>query len=127
MKSVLPQSDPKVQGDKNLNKVSTAIHLRFDINASSLSPIYKDRLLNLSDRRITKDGIIVIKAQQHRTQDQNKEAAIKRLQILIRSVTVTPIVRRPTRPSRNAQNRRIEDKVKRSEIKALRSNISDLE
>ena len=114
-------------GGQNVNKVSTAIHLRFDINASSLSPIYKERLLNLSDRRITKDGIIVIKAQQHRTQDQNKEAAIKRLQILIRSVTVTPIVRRPTRPSRSAQNRRIEDKAKRSEIKALRSNISDLE
>lgn len=110
-------------GGQNVNKVSTAIHLRFDINASSLSPIYKERLLNLSDRRITKDGIIVIKAQQHRTQDQNKEAAIKRLQILIRSITVTPIVRRPTRPSRNAQNRRIEDKAKRSEVKALRSNI----
>jgi ribosome-associated protein len=114
-------------GGQNVNKVSTAIHLRFEINASSLSPIYKERLLNLSDRRITKDGIIVIKAQQHRTQDQNKEAAIKRLQILIRSVTVTPIVRRPTRPSRNAQNRRIEDKAKRSEVKALRSNITDLE
>ena len=114
-------------GGQNVNKVSTAIHLRFDINASSLSPIYKERLLNLSDRRVTKDGIIVIKAQQHRTQDQNKEAAIKRLQILIRSVTVTPIVRRPTRPSRTAQNRRIEDKAKRSEVKALRSNITDLE
>ena len=114
-------------GGQNVNKVSTAIHLRFDINASSLSPIYKERLITLSDRRITKDGIIVIKAQQHRTQEQNKEAAIKRLQILIRGVTVTPIVRRPTRPSRNAQNRRIDDKVKRSEIKALRSNISDLE
>jgi ribosome-associated protein len=114
-------------GGQNVNKVSTAIHLRFDINASSLSPIYKERLFNLNDRRITKDGIIVIKAQQHRTQDQNKEAAIKRLQILIRSVTVTLIVRRPTRPSRNAQNRRIDDKAKRSEVKALRSNISDLE
>jgi ribosome-associated protein len=114
-------------GGQNVNKVSTAIHLRFDINASSLSQIYKERLLNLSDRRITKDGVIIIKAQQHRTQDQNKEAAIKRLQILIRSVTVTPIVRRPTKPSCSAQNRRIDDKVKRSEIKALRSNISDLE
>jgi ribosome-associated protein len=114
-------------GGQNVNKVSTAIHLRFDINASSLSTIYKDRLLNLSDRRITKDGIIIIKAQQHRTQDQNKEAAIKRLQILIRSITVTPTVRRPTKPSRSAQHRRIEDKAKRSEIKALRNNISDLE
>jgi len=114
-------------GGQNVNKVSTAIHLRFDINASSLSPIYKQRLLDLSDRRITKDGVIVIKAQQHRTQEQNKEAALKRLQSLIKSVTIVPTVRRPTRPSRNAQNRRIEDKAKRSEIKALRSNISDLD
>jgi len=114
-------------GGQNVNKVSTAIHLRFDINASSLSPIYKQRLLDLSDRRITKDGVIVIKAQQHRTQEQNKEAALKRLQSLIKSVTILPTVRRPTRPSRNAQNRRIEDKVKRSEVKALRSNISDLD
>jgi len=114
-------------GGQNVNKVSTAIHLRFDINTSSLSPIYKQRLLDLSDRRITKDGVIVIKAQQHRTQEQNKEAALKRLQSLIKSVTILPTVRRPTRPSRNAQNRRIEDKAKRSEIKALRSNISDLD
>jgi len=114
-------------GGQNVNKVSTAIHLRFDINASSLSPLYKERLLNLSDRRITKEGVIVIKAQQHRTQEQNKEAALKRLQILIKSITVTPTVRRPTKPSRTAQNRRIDDKAKRSEIKSLRTNISDLE
>lgn len=107
-----------------MNKVSTAIHLRFDINASSLSPIYKERLLNLSDRRITKDGVIIIKAQQHRTQEQNKEDALKRLQLLVKSVTITPIKRKPTKPSRSAQNRRIDDKTKRGEIKALRGNIS---
>jgi ribosome-associated protein len=112
-------------GGQNVNKVSTAIHLRFDINASSLSPIYKERLLNLSDQRITKDGVIVIKAQQHRTQDQNKEDALKRLQLLVKSVTTTPIKRKPTKPSRSAQNRRIDDKTKRGEIKALRGNISD--
>ena len=110
-------------GGQNVNKVSTAIHLRFDINASSLSPMYKERLLNLSDRRITKDGVIVIKAQQYRTQEQNKEDALKRLQLLIQSVTILPTKRKPTRPSRSAQNRRIEAKVKRGEIKALRGNV----
>jgi len=113
-------------GGQNVNKVSTAIHLRFDINASSLSPLYKERLLNLNDRRITKDGIIVIKAQQHRTQEQNREDAFQRLQALVKSVTIVPTKRKPTKPSRSAQNRRIETKVKRSEIKALRGNVTDL-
>lgn len=113
-------------GGQNVNKVSTAIHLRFDINASSLSPLYKERLLNLNDRRITKDGIIVIKAQQHRTQDQNREDAFQRLQALVKSVTIVPTKRKPTKPSRGAQNRRIESKVKRSEIKALRGNVTNL-
>jgi ribosome-associated protein len=112
-------------GGQNVNKVSTAIHLRFDINASSLSPLYKERLLNLSDRRITKEGIIIIKAQQHRTQDQNKEDALKRLQLLIQSVTITPTKRKPTKPSRSAQTRRIDDKTKRGAIKALRGNITE--
>lgn len=111
-------------GGQNVNKVSTAIHLRFDINASSLSPLYKERLLNLGDRRITKDGIIIIKAQQHRTQEQNKEDALKRLQSLIQSVTVLPPKRRLTKPSRRAKNRRIDNKTKRGEIKALRGNVS---
>ncbi len=112
-------------GGQNVNKVSTAIHLRFDINASSLSPIYKERLLNLSDRRITKDGILIIKAQQHRTQDQNKEDALKRLQLLIQSVAIVPTKRKPTKPSRSAQNRRIDNKTKRGEIKASRGNITE--
>lgn len=111
-------------GGQNVNKVSTAIHLRFDIHASSLSPLYKERLLNLSDRRITKDGIIIIKAQQHRTQEQNREDALKRLQELIKSVAIVPIKRKPTRPSRRAQERRIEAKAKRGEIKSLRGNIT---
>lgn len=114
-------------GGQNVNKVSTAIHLRFDINASSLPLLYKERLLDLSDRRITKEGIIIIKAQQHRTQDQNKEAALKRLQVLIKSITITPTVRKPTKPSIGAQNKRIYNKVKRSEIKSLRANITDLD
>lgn len=114
-------------GGQNVNKVATAIHLRFDINASSLSPLFKERLLNLSDRRITKEGIIIIKAQQHRTQEQNREDALKRLQSLIRSVTITPTVRRLTKPSLGAKHRRIEDKAKRSEIKALRANFTDLD
>jgi ribosome-associated protein len=110
-------------GGQNVNKVSTAIHLRFDINASSLSPLYKERLLNLDDQRITKDGIIVIKAQQHRTQEQNKEDALQRLQSLIKSVTLTPPKRKPTKPSHSAKKRRMNSKTKRSQIKALRGNI----
>ena len=112
-------------GGQNVNKVATAIHLRFDINASSLSPLYKERLLNLDDRRITKDGIIIIKAQQHRTQEQNKEDALNRLQNLIKSVTITPPKRKPTKPSRSAKKRRIDSKTKRGKIKALRGNITE--
>ena len=112
-------------GGQNVNKVSTAIHLRFDINASSLPPLFKERLLNLSDRRITKDGIIIIKAQQHRTQEQNKDDALKRLQILIQSIATTPRVRRLTKPSLRAKSRRIDNKTRRGEIKALRANITD--
>lgn len=110
-------------GGQNVNKVATAIHLRFNINASSLSPLYKERLLNLDDQRITKDGIIVIKAQQHRTQEQNKEDALQRLQTLIKSVTITPPKRKPTKPSRSAKKRRIDSKTKRGQIKALRGNV----
>lgn len=112
-------------GGQNVNKVATAIHLRFDINASSLSPLYKERLLNLGDRRITKEGIIVIKAQQHRTQEQNKEDALKRLQLLIQSVTLTPPKRKPTKPSRSAHRKRIDSKTKRGKVKALRGKIVD--
>ena len=112
-------------GGQNVNKVATAIHLRFDIGASSLSPLYKERLLNLSDNRITQDGVIIIKAQQHRTQEQNKEDALDRLKKLIQSVTVTPKKRKPTKPSKSAQRRRLDSKTKRSQIKAQRGNVRD--
>lgn len=112
-------------GGQNVNKVATAIHLRFDIQASSLSPLYKERLLNLNDKRITKDGLIIIKAQQHRTQEQNKDDALQRLQALIQSVTVTPKKRKPTKPSRNAKKKRLDSKTKRGQIKALRKKVDE--
>jgi ribosome-associated protein len=110
-------------GGQNVNKVATAIHLRFDIAASSLSPLYKERLLTLSDRRITKDGVIVIKAQQYRTQEQNKEDALDRLQALIKSIIPTPKKRKLSQPSNSAKRKRLESKAKRGQIKALRGNI----
>jgi ribosome-associated protein len=110
-------------GGQNVNKVASAIHLRFDIHASSLNPLFKERLLKLGDNRITKDGVVVIKAQQHRTQEQNREDALNRLQELIKSVTVTPKKRKPTRPSRSAKKKRIERKKKRGQKKALRGNV----
>jgi ribosome-associated protein len=112
-------------GGQNVNKVATAIHLRFDINAASLSPLFKERLLNLSDRRITKDGVIIIKAQQHRTQEQNKADALKRLQEIILQVTITAPKRKATKPSRSAQRKRMDRKTKRSQVKALRGNVTD--
>jgi ribosome-associated protein len=113
-------------GGQNVNKVSTAIHLRFDITASSLSPLYKERLLNLGDRRITQDGVIIIKAQQHRTQEQNKDDALNRLKALIKSVTFKVVKRKPTKPSRSAKAKRMDSKTKRGQIKAQRRNVSEL-
>ncbi len=112
-------------GGQNVNKVATAIHLRFDIKAASLSPLYKERLLNLSDRRITKDGVIIIKAQQHRTQEQNKTDALQRLQEIILQATITIPKRKATQPSRRAQRQRMDRKTKRSQVKALRSKVID--
>ncbi|MGF1518668.1 MAG: alternative ribosome rescue aminoacyl-tRNA hydrolase ArfB [Nodosilinea sp.] len=112
-------------GGQNVNKVATAIHLRFDIHASSLSPLYKERLLNLGDSRITKDGIVIIKAQQHRTQEQNKADALDRLKVLVKSVTVTPKKRKPTKPSKSAKKKRLDSKAKRSRLKSQRGNIRD--
>lgn len=112
-------------GGQNVNKVSSAIHLRFDINASSLPYFYKHRLLNLRDSRITKDGIIVIKAQQFRTQELNREAALQRLQEMIRSATVVKKTRRPTRPTLSSKKKRLETKTQRSKVKKLRSTIDD--
>jgi ribosome-associated protein len=114
-------------GGQNVNKVATAIHLRFDINASSLPLAFKERLRNLSDRRITKEGIIIIKAQQFRTQEQNRADALKRLQLLIKSVATAPRIRRITKPSLRANSNRIDRKIRRGAIKALRANITDVD
>ncbi|WP_288362359.1 alternative ribosome rescue aminoacyl-tRNA hydrolase ArfB [uncultured Spongiibacter sp.] len=112
-------------GGQNVNKVSSAIHLRFDIRASSLPEFYKTELLALKDQRISKDGIVVIKAQQFRTQEQNREDALQRLQTLIRSVAVTRKTRRPTKPSKSAKAKRMDSKTKRGNIKALRKKVFD--
>ena len=110
-------------GGQNVNKVSSAIHLRFDIQASSLPEFYKQRLLKLKRQWISKDGVIVIKAQQSRSQLQNREAALKQLQKIIQSVAVTPKKRRPTRPTRSSQKKRMDKKTKRGQIKALRRKV----
>jgi len=112
-------------GGQNVNKVSSAVHLRFDIRASSLPEFYKERLLRLRDRRISGDGVIVIKAQEYRTREKNREAALSRLQALIRSVAVVRKARKPTRPSRSSQRKRVDSKVKRGRIKALRGRVKD--
>jgi len=112
-------------GGQNVNKVSSAIHLRFDVTASSLPEFYKERLLQLRDKRLTKEGVIVIKAQQYRTQEKNREAALSRLQELIQSVTVVQKVRRATKPTKGSQRRRLEGKAKRSQVKQLRGKVHD--
>ncbi len=112
-------------GGQNVNKVASAIHLRFDINASSLPEFYKQRLLALHDKRINKEGVIVIKAQQYRTQDKNREDALERLRELIERVTIVQKIRRATKPSKGSQRRRLESKAQRSKIKALRANTSE--
>jgi ribosome-associated protein len=112
-------------GGQNVNKVSSAIHLRFDIGASSLPGLYKERLLKLKDQRITKEGVIVIKAQQHRSQEMNKEEALRRLQELVRSVAVVPKKRRPTKPTRSSQKKRLDSKTRRGEVKLARGKVTD--
>ncbi len=111
-------------GGQNVNKVATAIHLRFDIPASSLPESYKTRLLALKDRRITKDGVIHIKSQAHRTQLRNKIDALERLQRLIRAAMVVKKKRKPTKPSKAAVKKRLDSKAKRSQQKASRSRVS---
>ncbi len=110
-------------GGQNVNKVSSAIHLRFDIQASSLPEFYKEELLKLRDSRITKDGVLVIKAQQFRTQEKNRDDALKRLQLLVKGVAVRRKVRRPTKPTKGSKKRRIESKVNRGKLKTLRGKI----
>jgi ribosome-associated protein len=110
-------------GGQNVNKVSSAIHLRFDINASSLPEFYKSGLLSLKDKRITKEGMIVLKAQQYRTQERNKADAFERLIEIIRSVAVVQKARRPTKPTKASRTRRLDSKTKRGNIKSLRSKV----
>jgi len=110
-------------GGQNVNKVSSAIHLRFDINASTLPDFYKEKLLNLNDQRISKDGIVVIKAQQFRSQGKNRDEALSRLQALIRSAAVTHKKRTPTKPSMGSKKRRVDGKTRRGQLKGLRGKI----
>jgi ribosome-associated protein len=112
-------------GGQNVNKVSSAIHLRFDISASSLPEDVKTRLLALRDSRITQDGVLVLKAQNHRTQDANRLDAFARLHELVQSVATPPTVRRATKPSYGSKQRRLEGKNLRSGIKALRGKVLD--
>jgi len=110
-------------GGQNVNKVSTAIHLRFDIGASSLPLFYKQELLKLRDHRIADDGVVTIKAQQHRTQERNREDALERLRLLIQRVTTPRKARKPTKPTKSSQNRRLESKKRTGRLKALRRTI----
>ncbi|MCX7160973.1 MAG: alternative ribosome rescue aminoacyl-tRNA hydrolase ArfB [Proteobacteria bacterium] len=112
-------------GGQNVNKVSNAIHLRFDVRASSLPDAIKERLLRLSDQRITRTGIVVIKAQQHRSQDMNRAEALARLHELVKAAAFVPKTRRPTKPSRSAKKKRVEGKVLRGKIKVLRGKVVD--
>ena len=112
-------------GGQNVNKVSSAVHLRFDIPASSLPEFYKERLLALRDSRITSEGVLVLKAQQHRTQEMNRADALARLQAVVDSVAVPPRIRRATKPSYGSKQRRLEGKSQRSEIKNLRGRVRD--
>jgi ribosome-associated protein len=112
-------------GGQNVNKVSTAIHLQFDIRASSLPPFYKEELLKLRDHRISAEGIITIKAQQHRTQERNREDALERLRLLIQSVAIPRKKRRPTKPTKGSQNRRIEGKKRQGRLKTLRKTLDE--
>ncbi|MBY0243224.1 MAG: aminoacyl-tRNA hydrolase [Burkholderiaceae bacterium] len=112
-------------GGQNVNKVSCAVHARFDIGASSLPPDVKARLLDMRDARITRDGVLVLKAQQSRSLEQNKEDVLRRLQALADQAAHVPLVRRPTKPTRGAQRRRMDEKSRNGKIKALRGKVSD--
>ncbi|MDX2111982.1 MAG: alternative ribosome rescue aminoacyl-tRNA hydrolase ArfB [Verrucomicrobiota bacterium] len=128
----LPESEIDLQavrsqgaGGQNVNKVSTTIQLFFAIKESSLPEEYKERLLAMSDHRISESGVIVIKSQEYRTQEQNREAAIKRLQQILRSAGVKPTPRKATKPSRASQRRRLDAKTGRAQIKSMRGRVAE--
>lgn len=130
MDIIIPDSEIEISairaqgsGGQNVNKVSSAIHLRFDIGASSLPDIYKERLLKLSDQRITRENVVVIKAQQYRSQEKNRAEALRRLYELIDSITELPQKRKPTKPTRSSQKKRLESKTQRGQLKIMRKKL----
>lgn len=112
-------------GGQNVNKVSNAVHLRFDIRASSLPEALRERLLTLGDQRISKEGVVIIKAQAFRSLEKNRAEAVRRLEELVARVAVEPKLRRPTRPTRSSVARRLDDKVRRSAVKAGRGRVDE--
>jgi ribosome-associated protein len=110
-------------GGQNVNKVASAVHLRFDIQSSSLPPFHKERLMNLSDQRISKEGVVIIKAQKYRTLELNREDALERLKELIQGATRMQKARRPTRPTKGSQRRRVDHKTRKGKTKALRGKV----
>lgn len=112
-------------GGQNVNKVSSAMHLRFDINTSSLPQEFKERLLQLNDQRITKDGVVVIKAQEFRNQEQNRNEALRRLKAMMLSVAIKPKPHVATKPSRSSQKKRLESKSKHATTKSLRGRVTE--